>query len=144
MLVYEFMSNGTLRDHLSGTHLLRFLQTRTWSLFYTCFWILSSVSLKWYLLDVTAKIKEPPSFAQRVRIALGSSKGILYLHTEANPPIFHRDIKSSNILLDSKYVAKVADFGLSRLAPVPEMEGIVPGHVSTVVKGTPVWSLNLY
>ncbi|XP_030962975.1 probable LRR receptor-like serine/threonine-protein kinase At1g06840 isoform X4 [Quercus lobata] len=101
MLVYEFMSNGTLRDHLS------------------------------------AKCNEPLSFAMRLRIALGSAKGILYLHTEANPPIFHRDIKASNILLDSKYMAKVADFGLSRLAPLPDIEGIVPAHVSTVVKGTP-------
>ncbi|XP_050287907.1 probable LRR receptor-like serine/threonine-protein kinase At1g06840 isoform X4 [Quercus robur] len=101
MLVYEFMSNGTLRDHLF------------------------------------AKCNEPLSFAMRLRIALGSAKGILYLHTEANPPIFHRDIKASNILLDSKYMAKVADFGLSRLAPLPNIEGIVPTHVSTVVKGTP-------
>ncbi|KAL7585595.1 hypothetical protein Lser_V15G42083 [Lactuca serriola] len=103
MLVYEFMSNGTLRDHLS----------------------------------VTGKYKESLSFAMRLRIALHSAKGILYLHTEANPPIFHRDIKATNILLDSKLVAKVADFGLSRLAPVVDISGIAPGHVSTVVKGTP-------
>ncbi|KAL5580479.1 hypothetical protein UlMin_012921 [Ulmus minor] len=101
MLVYEFMSNGTLREHIS------------------------------------AKAKEPLSFSMRLRIALAASKGILYLHAEADPPIFHRDIKASNILLDSKFVAKVADFGLSRLAPVPDMEGDVPNHVSTVVKGTP-------
>ena len=69
---------------------------------------------------------------------MGAAKGILYLHTEANPPIFHRDVKASNILLDSKFVAKVADFGLSRLAPVPDVEGTLPAHVSTVVKGTPV------
>ena len=86
----------------------------------------------------TVKFEEPLSFAMRLKIALGSSKGILYLHTEANPPIFHRDIKSSNILLDSKYTAKVADFGLSRLAPVPNIEGDLPAPVSTVVKGTPV------
>ncbi|KAI9118059.1 hypothetical protein K1719_010391 [Acacia pycnantha] len=101
MLVYEFMPNGTLRDHLS------------------------------------ADSKQPLSFDTRLRIALGSAKGILYLHTEADPPIFHRDVKASNILLDSRLNAKVADFGLSRLAPVPDTEGIVPGHVSTVVKGTP-------
>nr|BAF46308.1 leucine-rich repeat transmembrane protein kinase [Ipomoea nil] len=101
MLVYEFMPNGTLRDHLSG------------------------------------KSKEPLDFAMRMRIALGSAKGILYLHTEADPPIFHRDIKASNILLDTKLIAKVADFGLSRLAPVPDLEGVLPAHVSTVVKGTP-------
>ncbi|KAB1201024.1 hypothetical protein CJ030_MR0G005174 [Morella rubra] len=101
MLIYEFMSNGSLRDHLSGNS------------------------------------KEPLSFAMRLRIALASAKGILYLHTEANPPIFHRDIKATNILLDSNYIAKVADFGLSRLAPVPDIDGTVPAHVSTVVKGTP-------
>ncbi|WOL14756.1 putative LRR receptor-like serine/threonine-protein kinase [Canna indica] len=101
MLVYEFMPNGTLRDHISG------------------------------------RIKEPLNFATRLRIALGASKGILYLHTEADPPIFHRDIKASNILLDSRFTAKVADFGLSRLAPIPETDGAAPSHVSTVVKGTP-------
>ncbi|XVF65979.1 hypothetical protein PTKIN_Ptkin09bG0294000 [Pterospermum kingtungense] len=87
---------------------------------------------------LSAKAKESVNFGMRLRIALGSAKGILYLHTEANPPVFHRDIKASNILLDSKLNAKVADFGLSRLAPVLEEDGTVPDHVSTVVKGTPV------
>lgn len=89
-------------------------------------------------LRTTAKSNRPLSFGLRLKIALGASKGILYLHTEADPPIFHRDVKASNILLDSKFVAKVADFGLSRLAPVPDVEGTLPAHVSTVVKGTPV------
>ncbi|KAK3188564.1 hypothetical protein Dsin_028125 [Dipteronia sinensis] len=102
MLVYEFMSRGTLRDQLSAS-----------------------------------KSQEPLGFAMRMLIALASAKGILYLHTEADPPVIHRDIKSTNILLDHKFTAKVADFGLSKLAPVPNTEGIVPTHVSTVVKGTP-------
>ncbi|KAF8397090.1 hypothetical protein HHK36_015997 [Tetracentron sinense] len=87
---------------------------------------------------LSAKSEERLSFGMRLRIALGSAKGVLYLHTEADPPIFHRDIKASNILLDSKLTAKVADLGLSRLAPVGDDEGVVPGHVSTIVKGTPV------
>ncbi|MBA0880987.1 hypothetical protein Goshw_020757 [Gossypium schwendimanii] len=95
------------------------------------------VSLIGYCDEEGEQSKEPPNFAMRLKIALGSAKGILYLHTEADPPIFHRDIKASNILLDSRFIAKVADFGLSRLAPVPDMEGAVPAHVSTVVKGTP-------
>ncbi|KAF8041833.1 hypothetical protein BT93_A0431 [Corymbia citriodora subsp. variegata] len=86
---------------------------------------------------LSGKTKEYLNFSMRMRIALGSAKGILYLHTEANPPVFHRDIKASNILLDSKLTAKVADFGLSRLAPVLDDEGTVPHHVSTIVKGTP-------
>ena len=87
---------------------------------------------------ISVKGKETLSFAKRMKIVVASAKGILYLHTEADPPIFHRDIKASNILLDSRYNAKVADFGLSRLAPVPDIEGSVPDHISTVVKGTPV------
>ncbi|KAJ9185537.1 hypothetical protein P3X46_005161 [Hevea brasiliensis] len=86
----------------------------------------------------TANAKEKLSFGMRLNIPLGSARGILYLHTEANPPVFHRDIKASNILLDSRLTAKVADFGLSRLASVPNDEGNLPNHVSTVVEGTPV------
>ncbi|CAN6575941.1 unnamed protein product [Malus baccata var. baccata] len=83
------------------------------------------------------KAKGSLDFTMRLRIALGSAKGILYLHTEANPPIFHRDIKASNILLDSNLVAKVADFGISRLAPSQDEEGTGSSYVSTVVRGTP-------
>ncbi|KAK2657757.1 hypothetical protein Ddye_010809 [Dipteronia dyeriana] len=86
---------------------------------------------------MTARLKDPLSFSMRTRIALGSAMGILYLHTEADPPIIHRDIKATNILLDFKFTPKVSDFGISRLAPVPNVRGVM-GHVSTVVKGTPV------
>ncbi|KAH7437078.1 hypothetical protein KP509_05G055400 [Ceratopteris richardii] len=102
MLVYEFMENGSLNDHL-----------------------------------MSASSKQALDFMTRIQIALGSSRGILYLHTEANPPIYHRDIKANNILLDSKMRPKVADFGLSKLAPVVELEGDRAVGVSTVVKGTP-------
>ncbi|XP_024022859.1 probable LRR receptor-like serine/threonine-protein kinase At1g06840 isoform X1 [Morus notabilis] len=86
---------------------------------------------------LSAKAERTLNFSMRLSIALGSAKGILYLHTEAEPPIFHRDIKATNILLDSHLTAKVADFGLSRLAPLLDAEGTVPEYVSTVVKGTP-------
>ncbi|KAG0566527.1 hypothetical protein KC19_7G070000 [Ceratodon purpureus] len=79
----------------------------------------------------------PLDFPTRLRIAIGSARGLLYLHTEADPPIIHRDIKAANILLDNFKVAKVADFGLSKQAPVPDMYGNTPSFVSTGVKGTP-------
>ncbi|KAK1563430.1 hypothetical protein Q3G72_027440 [Acer saccharum] len=85
---------------------------------------------------LNARLKDPLSFSMRIHIALGSAKGILYLHTEADPPIIHRDIKATNILLDLKFTPKVSDFGISKLAPVPNVRGVM-GHVSTVVKGTP-------
>ena len=68
---------------------------------------------------------------RRLRVALGSARGLAYLHELANPPIIHRDVKSSNILLDESLTAKVADFGLSKLA-----SDNGKGHVSTQVKGT--------
>lgn len=76
----------------------------------------------------------------RLRIALDSAKGILYLHTEADPPIIHRDIKANNILLDSKFTAKVSDFGMSKLAPVSDGKGVRTDQISTAVRGTPVSS----
>ncbi|CAD6235663.1 unnamed protein product [Miscanthus lutarioriparius] len=52
---------------------------------------------------------------KRCRIAVGVAKGIMYLHHDCSPAIIHRDIKSTNILLDEKYEAKLADFGIAKL-----------------------------
>lgn len=67
---------------------------------------------------------------RRMNIAIGSAEGILYLHHHATPHIIHRDIKASNVLLDSDFQAKVADFGFAKLVP----DGAT--HVTTKVKGT--------
>ncbi|TKY71779.1 leucine-rich repeat receptor protein kinase [Spatholobus suberectus] len=68
---------------------------------------------------------------RRLKVALGAARGLAYLHELANPPIIHRDIKSSNILLDYHLNAKVADFGLSKLLVDRKR-----GYVTTQVKGT--------
>ncbi|KAF5468748.1 hypothetical protein F2P56_012878 [Juglans regia] len=68
---------------------------------------------------------------RRLHVALGSARGLAYLHELANPPIIHRDVKSTNILLDENLTAKVADFGLSKL-----VSDALTCHVSTQVKGT--------
>ncbi|XP_023642310.1 probable leucine-rich repeat receptor-like protein kinase At5g49770 [Capsella rubella] len=70
-------------------------------------------------------------WTRRLRIALGSGKGLAYLHELADPPIIHRDVKSSNILLDESLAAKVADFGLSQLVEEAEK-----ANVTAAVKGT--------
>ncbi|KAL9236364.1 hypothetical protein vseg_011044 [Gypsophila vaccaria] len=71
---------------------------------------------------------EPLSWDRRIHIALDVARGLEYLHDGAVPPVIHRDIKSTNILLDQSMKARVADFGLSR-------EEVVDGHASNL-RGT--------
>ncbi|KAH9565635.1 hypothetical protein CY35_04G087300 [Sphagnum magellanicum] len=95
ILVYEFMSNGNLHDHL---------------------------------LD--SEKGKPLSWFTRLEIAVGVAQALDYLHSYADPPVIHRDIKPTNILLDDHFIAKVSDFGISK--ETPEFNT----HVSTRPAGT--------
>lgn len=72
----------------------------------------------------------PLTWDVRMKIALGTAKGLAYLHEGLEPKVVHRDVKSSNILLDKKWNAKVSDFGLAKLL------GSEKSHVTTRVMGT--------
>ncbi|WOL12548.1 hypothetical protein Cni_G21315 [Canna indica] len=74
-------------------------------------------SLEDHLLGI-APDQKPLSWNNRMKIAFDAAKGLEYLHEKANPPIIFRDLKSSNILLDENYEAKLSDFGLAKLGPV--------------------------
>ncbi|KAL2623093.1 hypothetical protein R1flu_003298 [Riccia fluitans] len=115
ILVYSYMSQGTLHDHL---HRLK-----------------ESTSLQ----DERDKSssRKALNWKTRLEICLNAARGLEYLHKDCNPPVIHRDVKSSNILLTEKLEAKLGDLGISRQTfepgaeDTPELTGI-----STAVQGT--------
>ncbi|KAK9998360.1 hypothetical protein SO802_017963 [Lithocarpus litseifolius] len=102
LLVYEYMSNGSLHDHLHNKNNIN-RSSSIWN-----------------------------SWKMRIKIALDAARGIEYLHNYAVPPIIHRDIKSSNILLDANWTARVSDFGLSLMGPESQHESMSTQAVGTV------------
>nr|DAD26218.1 TPA_asm: hypothetical protein HUJ06_027686 [Nelumbo nucifera] len=114
LLVYEYMKNGALYDHLHSKG------------------------------NVEKSSSVVNSWKMRIKIALDAARGIEYLHDYAVPPIIHRDIKSSNILLDSNWIARVSDFGLSLMGPEPNGEYTTTKAAGTVGYMDPeYYSLNV-
>ncbi|KAK7824970.1 putative serine/threonine-protein kinase pix7 [Quercus suber] len=100
-------------------------------------WLIRKVLLK-YSADINMEIKVlqsgrslPLPWSIRMKIALGAAKGLAFLHEEAERPVIYRDFKTSNILLDADYNAKLSDFGLAKDGPEGDKT-----HVSTRVMGT--------
>ncbi|KAL6618908.1 hypothetical protein ACP70R_034047 [Stipagrostis hirtigluma subsp. patula] len=107
LLVYEYMDNGSLDRWLHGHK-----------------WVAAGSAVA----RAPSVRRAPLDWPARVRIAVGAARGLCYMHHECSPPIVHRDVKSSNILLDSELHAKVADFGLARML----VEAGTPDTVSAV------------
>nr|KAJ0209479.1 hypothetical protein LSAT_V11C400195460 [Lactuca sativa] len=86
-------------------------------------------NLQTHLFDTSSKVL---NWEERLQIACDAAKGLEYLHHGCKPPIVHRDVKCNNILLNEKFQAKLADFGLCRAFPTEAAT-----HISTEVAGTP-------
>ncbi|KAL7613334.1 probable kinase CHARK isoform X1 [Lactuca sativa] len=86
------------------------------------------------LEDHLHKFQTPLSWIRRLKICIGVARGLDYLHTGTGIKhgVIHRDVKTSNILLDDNWAAKISDFGLSKLAPINQPLT----YVNTFVKGT--------
>lgn len=84
----------------------------------------------WILLSDHIHGRPALDWARRKKIALGTARGLLYLHEQCDPKIIHRDVKAANILLDEDFEAVVGDFGLAKLLDHRD------SHVTTAVRGT--------
>ncbi|KAJ0710165.1 putative protein kinase RLK-Pelle-CrRLK1L-1 family [Helianthus annuus] len=84
------------------------------------------------LYDHLHKDRTPLSWVQRVKIAMGAARGLDYLHTGTLHGVIHRDVKSSNILLDENWEAMISDFGLSKIGSTNQLVS----YVDASVKGT--------
>jgi serine/threonine protein kinase len=98
--------------------------------FFTFFTPILYRNLILFLTLVTGENKGSLNWAQRYDIILGTARGLSYLHEDFHVCIIHRDIKTSNILLDDDLQPRIADFGLARLLPEDQ------SHVSTRFAGT--------
>ncbi|RYR60331.1 hypothetical protein Ahy_A04g017411 isoform A [Arachis hypogaea] len=127
LLVYPYMSNGSVASRLKGN-----INHRISSLNLTYLTKLSSKSFSSILIPVLAILTGKPvlDWGTRKNIALGAARGLLYLHEQCDPKIIHRDVKAANILLDDYCEAVVGDFGLAKLLDHQD------SHVTTAVRGT--------
>ncbi|KAG1334941.1 putative Receptor-like serine/threonine-protein kinase [Cocos nucifera] len=123
LLIYELMPNGSLDALLHGNSVQNIFSKLS------CFQYSHSASHKG--IDTGKSGKEKPlDWPSRCKIAVGAARGLSYLHHDCIPHIIHRDIKSSNILLDQNMEARVSDFGLATLMEPDK------SHVTTIAAGT--------